>query len=395
MSTCYLFSYLSTMKRFFFFNPEHDLALNNGDSHFIAPKNIREMAHDLAPLIEVIDTERIVVWGWDVALVERLRKMGIPSTELPADEALTALRCRSERKVAHHLLGTFQTEQLAQHYTGESVIIRNISDIAFYAARHGHILLKNPLSSSGKGLRHVNVSDNSHLSSTLALKPVESWANALIRRHGYLTAEPYYDKVQDFAMEFYVDMYGCHFIGYSLFVTDHHGRYIGSRLMSDERIEELLASYVPRKALYELRDWIIAHIALIVPDEWDTTAFPLHFGIDMMVVNMRSTQSIQSDSNSQPTTHNSRFALHPCVEINLRMNMGIIAHEIYRHRLAPEAEGMFYLSFFADTATLLAFQREQQALRPAVYSGNRLVHGYLPLTPIGEGTRHHAYIICD
>ena len=77
------------------------------------------------------------------------------------------------------------------------------------------------------------------------------------------------------------------------------------------------------------------------------------------------------------------------------MNMGIIAHEIYRHRLAPEAEGMFYLSFFADTATLLAFQREQQALRPAVYSGNRLVHGYLPLTPIGEGTRHHAYIICD
>ena len=79
------------MKRFFFFNPEHDLALNNGDSHFIAPKNIRDMAHDLAPLIEVIDTERIVVWGWDVALVERLRKMGIPSTELPADEALTAL----------------------------------------------------------------------------------------------------------------------------------------------------------------------------------------------------------------------------------------------------------------------------------------------------------------
>ena len=39
------------MKRFFFFNPEHDLALNNGDSHFIAPKNIREMANDLDPLI--------------------------------------------------------------------------------------------------------------------------------------------------------------------------------------------------------------------------------------------------------------------------------------------------------------------------------------------------------
>ena len=45
------------------FNPEHDMALANGDKHFIAPKNIREMAHDLTPLMEFIEDDGILVWG--------------------------------------------------------------------------------------------------------------------------------------------------------------------------------------------------------------------------------------------------------------------------------------------------------------------------------------------
>ena len=40
------------MKPIFVFNPEHDLALANGDRHYIPPKNIREMARDLAPLMD-------------------------------------------------------------------------------------------------------------------------------------------------------------------------------------------------------------------------------------------------------------------------------------------------------------------------------------------------------
>ena len=363
------------MKHHFVFNPEHDLALANGDRHFIAPKNIREMARDLSPLMEVMGGDEFIVWGWDTALVAHLCKTDVSRTELPTDAALAALRHRSERQTAHHLLSTFRAQHLDGHYIGESILIRDVGEIAPYAAQHGHILLKNPLSSSGKGLRHVR--HDTDWSKT------KEWAEALIRRHGYLTAEPYYNKVQDFAMEFRADVTGCHFIGYSLFVTDHHGRYIGSRLMSDERIEEQLASYVPREALHVLRDWIVAHADQIVPDEWNTHRFPLYFGIDMMIV------------NSQFRIQNLEFKIHPCVEINLRMNMGIIAHEIYRRLLAPATEGMFHLAFFPGTTALLAFQQEQQTLHPAVYSGNRLARGYLPLTPVGESTRHHAYVVCE
>lgn len=59
------------MKRLFIFNPEHDLALANGNRHFIAPRNIREMDHDLASLMEFIEGDEILVWGWDHAVKKK------------------------------------------------------------------------------------------------------------------------------------------------------------------------------------------------------------------------------------------------------------------------------------------------------------------------------------
>ena len=85
------FSYLRIMKPILLFNPEHDLALANGDRHFIAPRNIREMAHDLSDIMEMIlptsDSESSIIsalpsahpfpWGWDPTIVEHFKKMGI------------------------------------------------------------------------------------------------------------------------------------------------------------------------------------------------------------------------------------------------------------------------------------------------------------------------------
>ena len=445
------------MKQLLWFNPEHDLALANGDRHFIAPRNIREMAHDLADLMKIIlpvaDTDSSIIsgrpstrpfpWGWDPSVVEQFKKMGIPAQELPTDEALAALSHRSERITAHQILSSFHKTHPDNIFIGESLIARSFEDISNYAERHGHILLKAPLSGSGKGLRHVNINNDdnkkpkelsqssselikkncpskiegraernkmeqngggmSPSSSASALKKVESWANALIRRHGYLTAEPYYNKVQDFAMEFIADATGCHFIGYSYFITDGHGRYIASRLMSDSKAEELLCAYVPRKALHEIRQWMIQHYTNIVPSEWNTTRHPLPFGIDMMIIResqqstVNNLQSMNNhpDDNSKFRIQNSEFLLHPCIEINLRMNMGIIAHEIYRHLLTPDAEGMFHIARFPDNASLRAFHDEQTSLHPTTYRDNRLASGYKAITPINTETTHLAYILCE
>ena len=372
------------------FNPEHDMALANGDRHFIAPRNIREMACDLAPLMEFIEGDEILVWGWDHAIKTRLLRMGIAEERLPTDVALMVLRACSERQSAHQLLRAFHADHPEGPYIGESILAHSLDDIAAYATLHGHVILKDPLSSSGKGLRHVNINEDDNdnenfqwvASSSPSLSKVENWANALIRRHDYLTAEPYYDKVQDFAMEFFIRDGLCCFIGYSLFNTNPHGRYESNLLMEDEKIEALLAQHIPHSALHEVRDWVIAHSHYIIPTGWDTTRHPLYFGIDMMVVNF------------QFSIFNSQFRIHPCVEINLRLNMGIIAHEVRRKLLAPGVEGRFHVAAFPSEEAAQQFHREHTEKYPPVYREGKMVSGYHPLTPILPHTRHHAYIIC-
>jgi hypothetical protein len=362
-----------------------------------------------------------VPWGWDPAVVEQFKRMGITAQELPTDDALAALSRRSERITAHQILCNFRKAHTDNAFVGESLVARTFDEIADFAERHQHILLKAPLSGSGKGLRHVNKeglplspsgggtpesseqSGGGMLSLSSSLKKVESWANALIRRHGYLTAEPYYNKVQDFAMEFIADATGCHFIGYSYFITDGHGRYIASRLMSDAKAEDLLCTYVPRKALHKIRQWMILHHTDIIPSEWDTTRHPLPFGIDMMIVRESKQSTVNSqqstvnhpDGNSEFRIQNSKFTIHPCVEINLRMNMGIIAHEIYRHLLTPDTEGTFRIARFPDNASLRTFHDEQTSLLPATYRESRLARGYKAITSINTETTHLAYISCE
>lgn len=375
------------------FNPEHDMALSNGDRHFIAPKNIREMARDLSPILDVMEGEQLIVWGWDHALKSQLLRMGIADNALPTDSELTALRICSERKTAHQLLNTFHTEHHDEPYTGESILAYSIDDIAAYTTLHGHIILKDPLSSSGKGLRHVNINEDDNenaLRDALAsssLSKVKNWANALIKRYGYLTAEPYYEKKQDFAMEFCIRDGKCYFIGYSLFNTNHHGRYESNLLMTDEKIEGQLAQYIPHSTLHEVQAWVISHSDLIIPTEWNTTKLPLYFGIDMMIV--------KTANNRLQTEENSEFALHPCVEINLRLNMGIVSHEAHQKLLAPKVEGTFHVTSFPSEEAAQQFYKEHTEQYPTIYQGKRLFSGYFPLTPIYPHTRHHAYIIAQ
>ena len=407
------------------FNPEHDMALANGDRHFIAPRNIREMACDLAPLLKFIEGDEVLVWGWDPTIKTRLLRMGIAEGELPTNAALTALRTSSERQSAHQLLRAFHADHPEGPYIGESILAHSLDDIAVYATQHGHVILKDPLSSSGKGLRHVNLNEdenedeNRHQDSSPSIKKIKNWAEALLHRHGYLTAEPYYDKVQDFAMEFFIRDGQCRVIGYSLFNTNPHGRYESNLLMEDEKIEALHTQHIPNSALPEVRDWVIAHSPHIIPVEWNTTRHPLYFGIDMMLVmttdngqqttdrvsacecyvNLHtnppaSATELKTKFTSELKIQNSEFKLHPCVEINLRLNMGIIAHEVRRKLLAPGVEGHFHVAAFPSEEAAQQFHREHTEKYPPVYREGKMVSGYHPLTPILPHTRHHAYVIC-
>ena len=65
----------------------------------------------------------------------------------------------------------------------------------------------------------------------------------VLRVQGEIMVEPLYNKVCDFAMEFYADGNGSvSFVGYSLFDTDAHGNYKGNFLLSDGQIKRFCRS---------------------------------------------------------------------------------------------------------------------------------------------------------
>ena len=115
--------------------------------------------------------------------------------------------------------------------------------------------------------------------------------------------EFYEDKVLDFAMEFFVHTdHVVDFLGYSVFQTGESGVYGYNYVESQEEL--LRRINVDETLLQQLIAYHKEHLA--------KTAYHGPVGIDMLKT---------ADGS-----------IHPCLEINLRLNMGILAlllHEQY------------------------------------------------------------------
>ena len=385
------------------------MALANGDSHFMAPLSIRCMARDLALLpawmanngddvvvgsevlqacIQMIqihplhlqvkaiadncmtNNSAIQPWGWDAAITDHLTKAGISKDNLPTAEKISQWRKCSERITSHHVLTQMMKQWDDTIYRGESYPCYSLEELKSVLKKHPHTLLKDPLSSSGKGLRHVHGTLNASK---------EDWCRMQLKKRGYIMAEPHYQRIIDFAMEFYQDeQEGNHFIGYSLFLTDEHGSYEGNKLCSDKDIEQELCQYVSIADLDRIKEWVIT--PSLREDFNILPHYRGYWGIDMMI------------------THNdadNSYHIHPCVEINLRLNMGILAHTLYSRFIVPQSKGFFYLRCFPTSEALQDFTQEQQKTHPANYIQGRILEGYCGLTPICTDTRYHAFMLVN
>ena len=175
---------------------------------------------------------------------------------------------------------------------GEAFECSTIDDVNLLLNNHGHVVVKAPWSSSGRGVRFVEA-DN--------LQPnFGSWLHNLLLRQGSVMVEPYYHKVKDFAMEFSADGKGhIRYEGLSLFHTAN-GAYVGNILATEQTKRDMLSRYVSLSLIDSICETIVDYLYL------EDYCGPL--GIDMMVVR-----------------ENDRLLLHPCVEINLRRTMGHVA----------------------------------------------------------------------
>lgn len=283
------------------FNPENDMALASGSPGYTPPANIRAYRHRhwelprkwAAPGDFVWDGEEnlaylfqdgavvpeICPWGWSPALVHELELAGVPRRLMPDRAWLEKLRQLSSRR---------STVSVQRILGLDATSCDSLDDVLSCLSRWDAIIMKSPWSSSGKGLMQT---DNPNW---------QGWVGRILRQQGSVVVEHLLERQQDFAMEFWVKGGRAQYMGLNVFCTDAHGHFLENIVGSEQEKEALISSLLntPR-SLADIRQWYLQHLPQLAP--W----YEGPVGVDMLVT---------SDGT-----------LHPCIEINWRMTMGMVA----------------------------------------------------------------------
>ncbi len=384
------------MHRLFLFNPDCEMAIADGGVFYTPPANVVKMAGDLAFLPAWLGDEgdRVLVnslpdecFMQTVCNPLQLKCLPLCISELKDYPDLKGEPWGLSPKMGHwlveHRLGEGWKIDRKEWYSrkmamaGLSRLTKVIPEIEpdllpqicfsleeiEQHIKGGYYLVKTPWSSSGKGL--------------LALfngigKKEREWLTGMLRRQGYLMLEKWLDKEKDFAAEFYMGENGAEFIGWSSFITGKHGEYQGNYIGASENIEKELNRSVSSR-----------HLALLMRElpVMLNGLFPFYrgyLGVDMMIYRNPSGQ----------------YCIQPCVEINLRYNMGIVALYLSRRYIESTSRGVFEIRYFSKAGQALKEHFRLQREQPVSYKNNRIRSGYLNLTPVNEATHFVASVRC-
>lgn len=297
-----LFSLLLSAKRDLMsipslFNCSNDMALAAHVRQYVPPKRIQQMEADLADLARVWEGTRFAgPWGWSLATKQRYRQMGVAGELLPSDEWLEEVRRLSSREFACEYVKELLEEMKDERLLGEEMAFcKDVSTVnCRLSTVNSPLIFKSPWSSSGRGVFVGRWND---------ARTQARVQGFLSSQGGFVADEFYEDKVLDFAMEFVVhEDHTVEFLGYSVFQTGESGAYGYNYVESQEEL--LRRIDVDAALLHRLIAYHKEHLA--------QTAYHGPVGIDMLKT---------ADGS-----------IHPCLEINLRLNMGILAlllHEQY------------------------------------------------------------------
>ena len=304
----------------FIFNPEHDMCLADGSGSFIPPAAIVEFARRCRWIERFmgdgVETS-VVPWGWNRCLRERLLKDGVPAELMPDDEQLDFIRKSSRRELALELLEYLHKESggsVDECPAGYRIAACSMAEIEAFLQEKGRVVLKAPLSGSGKGVRFVTGE---------LMETDRGWCKRTLQRQGAVIVEQRMEIVKEFAMLFEVtggmrkgtqeEMPQVLFRGYSLFYASN-GAYKGNVLASNEYIEKQLDQYVPVGELRRVRSLVERFLQEKLQGKY--VGF---VGVDQFVAECSGVGELSGR----------KYLWNPAMELNLRMTMGLVARNIY------------------------------------------------------------------
>ncbi|MCM1517504.1 MAG: hypothetical protein NC117_02545 [Pseudoflavonifractor sp.] len=362
-----------TSPRLHLFNPANDLALASGTTNYTPPPLAAALHNDgaLLPLWYATPGDAVIApgadrrwvesvaalysldvsvdnregvpspWGWSRNARHILLSAGADPTLMPDDDTLDKLRSLSGRRVTVEIMSRLR-RMLDMPLPDIPVEAHSADDLVSYVASVPEgCFVKAPWSSSGRGVLDTRSFGEAEL---------RRRAEGTIRRQGYMMCERRLDKVHDFAVLFYSDGTKVHHAGLSCFFNERTTAYAGNLLLPDSEIINRLGLHDGRLTA------IISALEVILTDIIGNTYIG-YLGVDMLTYRDRQGQLL----------------IAPCVELNLRMTMGVVAM-LWRDRyLSPDSRGV-----------LRTRRAISEPLSSAIIDSGRLVSGMQRLTPPGR-----------
>lgn len=345
-------------RNIFIFNPETDYALALGRANYTPPAKIVTLrkqlqliqtpiarhgdiiivSDDFLPatypdknLLAIIEEKEIVTirlnqladyisdstpsnynirpWGWNHSLRRQLLDARIDDKLLKTNEEIDTLRQLSHR----HTTIPFQRHLQTSLPTLEVSLAKElftVEEAMDYASSQDAVFFKAPWSSSGRGIirydiltegtTHMTGQESSEFVGNLMTEQkLRKWLGGFIRKQGSVMGERAFKRAADFATEWMINDGEVDFLGLSLFNTSADGRYLGNRNISQTEIDLTLKRFSPFWSNDVIEAQRQALLDVIAP------GYSGPAGIDMLIATDGS--------------------LNPCVEINLRYTMGMIA----------------------------------------------------------------------
>ncbi len=330
-----------------FFNPEHDFALAVNDESFVPPLSSLHFGHDCQSIMRFLKEDSpIVLWGWDKTIKHHLLKSGVDPSLLPSDEELHIIRELSHRhtsiRCTEFILSLPYRNDLWSRTDPTEVF--SVNEIDSIINNYYDTILKSPWSSSGRGLRPVR-SDSWTQSD-------RGWCEKTLAKQGSVIVERRKKVDTDFSLQFRIEKNGVTFLGYSIFNTKH-GAYTGNLLASNNFMHTYLCHKIPEDLLLFAKNAISTFLEKEFCGKYIGCV-----GVDMFI-----------DNESK---------LVPCVEINVRNNMGLVARNLYDSFFPAEYDGIYEMA--------VLFSKDIENLKAQISKSEKLLTDF-------TDTCHYAIVV--
>ncbi|MGZ2371567.1 hypothetical protein ACXR6G_17440 [Ancylomarina sp. YFZ004] len=313
---------------------------------------------------------RLQPWGWSPRIHHQLAPFKSQCHQDYLDQPnaywQTEHKDLYSRKVALSCLEHITKNAPSDKYISKDlfpVVCTKQSEVEVLQQKWQQIVIKSPWSSSGRGLQILR--------KAFINKSVEQALGGVLKSQGYVMVEALVNKQLDFSVQFFADGKGnLEFLGFAFFDTNENGQYQANYLgYTPEIFEKALSNTEQEQLVGSVSEALKANQ---VPQEYYG-----YLGIDCILF-------LDTEGKSK---------IQPCLEINLRYNMGTVALKLNPY-IHPESKGTF--NIYADPKSdFVSFNKKMSQEHPFETKNGKWYKGYLPLTSPNQEKLFGAYLFLD